>query len=97
MSPGERARRWLTGRTPEAVSQSTRLDQTLDLTLCILNNGEKSAWPGVQTQEERARWLACRSSGSTEKVILRLPEGRVVSVLPLWVAVHQSLDGGLAR
>lgn len=51
----------------------------------------------MQTQEERARWLACRSSGSTEKVILNLPEGGVVSVLPLWVAVHQSLEGGLAR
>ena len=65
--------------------------------LFTILHGNKLAWPGMQTQEERARWLACRSSGSTEKVILTLPEGAVVSVLPLWVAVHQSLAGGLAR
>ena len=28
---------------------------------------------------------------------MTLPEGDAVSVLPLWIAVHQSLEGGLAR
>ena len=50
----------------------------------------------MQTQEQRAQWLAARSTGSTEKVVMTL-EGDTVSVLPLWVAVHQSLEGGLAR
>lgn len=50
----------------------------------------------MQTQEQRAQWLAAKSTGSTEKVVMALG-GETVSVLPLWVAVHQSLEGGLAR
>ena len=50
----------------------------------------------MQTQEQRAQWLAAKGTGNTEKVVMTL-EGETVSVLPLWVAVHQSLEGGLAR
>ncbi len=52
--------------------------------------------PPVQTQEQRAQWLAARNTGSTKKVEMML-EGETVSVQPLWIAVHQSLEGGLAR
>lgn len=51
----------------------------------------------VQTLQQRANWLACKTTGSTDKVLMTLPEGDAVSVLPLWIAVHQSLEGGLAR
>ena len=51
---------------------------------------------GMQVQAQRAEWDARRASGSTERVQLTL-EGEAVSVLPLWVAVHQERTAGLAR
>ena len=42
------------------------------------------------------RWDAARALGSTEKVALTV-EGEPVLALPLWVAVHQDSEGGLAR
>ncbi len=50
----------------------------------------------IQVQQERATWRAMRLSGSTDKIEMTL-EGERVSVLPLWVAVHQDREGGLAR
>ena len=41
-------------------------------------------------------WDAARASGSTEKMALTV-EGEPVQALPLWVAVHQECEGGLAR
>jgi DNA-binding transcriptional LysR family regulator len=50
----------------------------------------------AQVQEQRAEWDARRAAGSMERVEMTL-EGEGVSVLPLWVAVHQEAEGGLAR
>lgn len=51
----------------------------------------------MQGQEQRAEWLARRTSGSTDRVLMTLSDGKSVSVLPLWIAVWQTLKGGLAR
>ena len=51
----------------------------------------------MQSQEQRAEWLARRTSGSTDRVLMTLSDGESVSVLPLWIAVWQTLKGGLAR
>lgn len=58
---------------------------------------ESSKWDVMQSQEQRAEWLARRTSGSTERVLMTLSDGESVSVLPLWIAVWQTLKGGLAR
>ena len=58
---------------------------------------EFSNWDVMQSQEQRAEWLARRTSGSTERVLMTLSDGESVSVLPLWIAVWQTLKGGLAR
>ena len=58
---------------------------------------ECSYWDVMQSQEQRAEWLARRTSGSTERVLMTLSDGESVSVLPLWIAVWQTLKGGLAR
>lgn len=49
-----------------------------------------------QVQEQRIRWHSSRVSGSTEKIEMTL-DGELVAVLPLWVAVYQEDDSGLAR
>ena len=42
------------------------------------------------------QWQASRVSGSTEKIRMTL-DGEPVAVLPLWVAVYQEDENGLAR
>lgn len=42
------------------------------------------------------QWQASKVSGSTEKIIMTL-DGEEVAVLPLWVAVYQEVENGLAR
>ncbi|KAK9914904.1 hypothetical protein WJX75_002108 [Coccomyxa subellipsoidea] len=49
-----------------------------------------------KVQEQRMRWHSSRVSGSTEKIEMTL-DGELVAVLPLWVAVYQEDDSGLAR
>lgn len=70
-------------------------------------SGKQSVWktkgllhvsflPCRQVQEQRVHWDVARANGSTEKVALTV-EGEPVLALPLWVAVHQEREGGLAR
>ncbi|BDA43677.1 hypothetical protein COCOBI_04-6910 [Coccomyxa sp. Obi] len=55
-------------------------------------------YTGIQrkVREERMQWQASRVSGSTEKIMMTL-DGEPVAVLPLWVAVYQEDENGLAR
>ncbi|CAL8468371.1 g7911 [Coccomyxa elongata] len=83
------------------------MDEMLEVTFDQLPKGfirrdfdwsGQTNYTGMQrkVQEERRQWQASKVSGSTEKIEMTL-DGEPVAVLPLWVAVYQEVENGLAR